>query len=232
MKTFIGSILLMVPALAPLWAQAHESDDPVLYGLKVEQLEWRDDDTAATEGQLWAGRDLRKFWLKFDVEEADGHVEEAELQALYGIAIAPYWDLQLGVRQDVRPQPSKTWAAFALQGLAPYFFETDLALFISDGGDVGARLEAEYELLLTQRLILTPDLSLDIYGQNDPITGLGSGLSKAEAGLRLRYEFRPEFAPYLGVQWSKKFGNSADYARAAGEETEDTALVAGLRFWF
>ena len=220
-----------------LWAAtprvfAHDTDDPLLFSLQVEQLEWREGDALVSEGDLWLGRDLQKFWLKFDLEYADDHLEEVELQALYGLAIAPYWDVQFGVRQDVRPQPSQTWGVLALHGLAPYFFETDLSLYVGEGGAVAANLTVEYELLLTQNLILAPEISLDLYGQNDRERSLGSGVSEVAMGLRLRYEIRPEFAPYVGVHRWQKRGNSADFARQKGEETVDTIAVVGLRFWF
>lgn len=219
-----------------LWAAAtegfaHDTDDPLLFSLQVEQLEWREGDALVTEGDLWFGRDLQKFWLKFDLEYVDDHLEEAELQALYGLAIAPYWDFQVGVRQDVRPQPSQTWGVLALHGLAPYFFETDLSLFIGDGGAVAANLSAKYELLLTQKLILAPEISVDLHGQDDREAATGSGLSEVTIGLRLRYEIRPELAPYVGVHRWQKHGNSATFARELEEATDDTLLVAGLRFW-
>ena len=211
---------------------AHDTDDPLLFNLQVEQLEWREGDALAMEGDAWLGRDLQKFWVKFDLEYADDHLEEAEVQALYGVAVAPYWDMQFGVRQDVRPQPSKIWGVLALHGLAPYFFETDISLFIGDGGAVAANLTAEYELLLTQKLILAPEISADLYGQNDREVGSGSGLSEVTMGLRLRYEIRPELAPYVGVQRWQMHGNSATFTRELEEATSDTLLVAGLRFWF
>jgi copper resistance protein B len=211
---------------------AHGTDDPLLFGVTVEQLEWREGDVLGLEGRAWLGRDLRKFWVKFDAEYIENHLDEAELQALYSVAVAPYWDVQLGVRQDVRPQPSKTWGVLALHGLAPYFFATDLSLFVGEGGAVAASLTAEYELRLTQTLILAPEITLDLYGQNDRETATGSGLAQLAMGLRLRYEIRPEIAPYIGVQRWHKHGNSAAWARDAGEATADTVAVAGLRFWF
>ena len=121
---------------------------------------------------------------------------------------------------------------FGVQGLAPYWFEVDAAAFVSDDGDVSARLEAEYELFLTQKLILQPRAELDFAVQDVPELGIGSGLSTAEAGLRLRYEFRREFAPYIGVSWRRAFGETADFTRADGEDVESISFVAGLRLWF
>ncbi len=138
------------------------------------------------------------------------------MQFLYSKAIARAWDFQLGVRHDFEPSPSRSWAAIGFNGLAPYFFDIDAAAFIGESGRTTLRFEAEYELLFTQRLILTPDIEINIYGQNDPDVGIGSGLSDIEAGLRLRYEIRREFAPYIGINWSRLFGNTEDFARIAG----------------
>jgi len=148
--------------------------------------------------------------------------------------VAPFWDLQMGLRHDFRLEdgPSKNWAAIGLQGLAPYFFEVDAALFVGEGGDSAMRLEAEYELLFTQKLILTPEIEMDFYGQNDPANNTGTGLSDMEAGLRLRYEFTRQFAPYIGVHYEKKYGNAADFARINGEEVSFTSWVIGVRAWF
>lgn len=211
---------------------AHQTDDPLLFKMQVEQMEWREGDELGLEGDAWLGRDLRKFWLKFDLEYADDQLREAELQALYSVAVSPYWDVQLGVRQDARPQPSKTWGVVALHGLAPYFLETDVSLFIADGGALAARVTAQYQLRLTQKLLLAPQIELELYGQNDRRAATGSGLADVTMGLRLRYEVRPELAPYIGVQCWQKHGKSAMFARDAGAETGDTLAVAGLRFWF
>ncbi|MCB1727488.1 MAG: copper resistance protein B, partial [Gammaproteobacteria bacterium] len=153
-------------------------------------------------------------------------------QALYSRAIAPYWDLQVGWRHDIRPKPDRDWLAIGFEGLAPYWFEVDAAAFIGEGGQVGARLEAEYEWMFTQRWVLSPELKVNLHTKNDEATGTGSGLSDTELGLRLRYEIRREFAPYIGVNWVKKYGNTADFARDEGEDTDDVQFVAGVRAWF
>jgi copper resistance protein B len=224
-------ILLLASSLASGIAFAHTTDDPLLFSMAAD-IAWQEDDQAALEGDLWVGRDLRKVWLKFDLEHADGELEEAELQALYGIAVAPYWDVQFGLRQDVRPRPRNTWGVLTLQGVAPYFIDTDLALFVGEGGAVAARLAFEYELLFTQDLSLSPAVELELHGQNDRETSVGSGLSEIEIGLQLSYQIRRELVPYMGVEYWKKFGNTADFARLAGEETTDTRWVVGLSFWF
>jgi copper resistance protein B len=216
-------------------ARADMEDDPLLLTVILDQLEMRDvggDNTLSWDGQGWLGRDLHKIWFKTDGERTAGSTDEAELQFLYSKVIARYWDFQLGVRHDFKPSPSRSWAAIGFKGLAPYFFDIDAAAFIGESGRTALRFEAKYELLITQRLILTPDIEINLYGQNDPDAGIGAGLSDLEAGLRLRYEIRREFAPYIGVNWSRLFGSTADFARIAGDKSSETQLVIGLRAWF
>jgi copper resistance protein B len=211
------------------------NDDPLLTMLVVDQLEIRDtdgDNPLVWDAEGWVGKDLNKFWVKTEGEYIDNRVEEMELQLLYSRAIAPFWDLQFGWRRDIRPDPDRDWAAFGIKGLAPYFFDIDAALFLGSAGRTAVRLQAEYEVMLTQRLILTPEIELNLHGKNDPDTGVGSGFSDIEAGLRLRYEIRREFAPYVGVNWTRLYGNTADYAREEGEDTNDVQLVFGVRIWF
>lgn len=221
--------------LLPPFTQAAGKDDPILAKVMIDQLEVRatdGPDPYVLEAQAWIGQDLHKLWLKADVERVDGSTEEAEVQALYSRAIAPYWDLQVGWRHDFRPRPSRDWLAIGVEGLAPYWFEIDAAAFVGESGQVGARLEGEYEWMFTQRWVLSPELKVNLHTKNDKETGTGSGLSDLELGLRLRYEIRREFAPYIGVNWTRKFGNTADYARDEGEDTDDVQFVAGVRAWF
>ncbi len=216
-------------------ARAEMDDDPLLITVILDQMEARDaggDNTLSWDGEGWLGKDLKKIWFKTDGERNAGDTGEAELQLLYSKAIAGYWDIQLGVRHDFEPSPSRSWAVLGFKGLAPYFFDIDAAAFIGESGRVALRFEAEYELLLTQRLILTPDIEINLHGQNDPEVGIGSGLSDIETGLRLRYEIRRQFAPYIGVNWTKLFGNTADFANIAGRDTSEAQLVIGLRAWF
>lgn len=233
-KRIINSVVLAV-ALLPGQVFSAAIDDPLLTLFQVGQLEKRDASGAnplVWEVQGWIGYDLNKLVLKSEGERASGATESAELQLLYSRAIAPYWDLQVGVRHDLYPKPTQTWAVVGVQGIAPYFFETDASLFIGESGQTGLRLEAEYEMLLTQRWVLSPEIELNLYGENDDEREIGSGLADIEAGLRLRYEVRREFAPYVGVNWERKFGQTADFAREAGEDTNDTQLVVGIRAWF
>ena len=214
---------------------AGRSDDPLLTMIKIDQLEVRDaegPDPIVFEGQGWVGKDLNKLWVKADVEYVNSETEEAEFQLLYGRAIAPYWDLQAGIRHDSRPRPDRNWLAVGVQGLAPYYFEVDAAAFVGEDGHTALRLEAEYEVMFTQKLILTPEIKVNLYGKDDSELERGSGLSDMELGLRLRYELRREFAPYIGVNWTKLFGGTADFARDEGDDTSDVQLVAGIRAWF
>ena len=220
-----------------LTCQGHESDDPVLTKLRLDQLEWRGDTSSresqtAVDGEAWIGRDLNKFWLKFDAQYQLSEFDDAEIQALYSHAIAPYWDLQVGLRQDIKPSPQQTWGVIGVKGLAPYFFDIDAAVFIGKSVATGQRFAAEYELLFTQKLILSPDIKLNLYGQNQPENGLGAGLSDMDFGLRLRYEITREFAPYIGYSWSKKYGPTATYARLANEPASDKRWVIGIRAWY
>jgi len=190
------------------------------------------------EGYRWdaegfVGGDINRLWIKSEGEGRfhDG-VDHAEVQALYGRAIGPYYNLQLGVRQDIRPSPSRTYAALSIEGLAPYRFETEAALFVSTRGDVLGRIEALYDQRITQRLVLQPRVELNLSAQDVPQDRYGVGLVDAELGLRLRYEVRREFAPYVGVSWERKAGKSADYARADGDRISSASFVAGVRGWF
>lgn len=182
----------------------------------------------------WSGGDINRFWWKSEGEgDFNDGLEEAELQALYSRAVTPFWDVQAGVRQDFRPDgEDTTHLVLGLQGLAPYWWEVDAAAFLSTDGNLTARVEAEYDQRITQRLILQPRMEIDVSASDIPELEIGSGLSSVEAGLRLRYEFRKEFAPYVGVEWSRAFGDTADYIEARGGEAEDTRLVVGLKAWF
>jgi copper resistance protein B len=199
--------------------------------LLFDKLEASDSDTQHWDAQAYYGGDIHKLWLKTEGEREEGHTEHAEVQALYSRAISPFFDAQIGLRRDLQPHPTRDWLAVGLQGLAPYFFETEATLFVGDEGRSALRLKAEYDLLFTQRLILSPEIELDAYGEDDPELGLGSGLSNLEFGLRLRYEIRREFAPYIGVVWSHQFGDTADYTRANGGDAQDVQWVAGVKFW-
>lgn len=185
------------------------------------------------DGEAWIGGDRNRLWIKSEGGGGlHGGVDSAEVQVLYGRAIGPYYDLQLGLRHDVRPKPGRTYATIGVDGLAPYNLETEGALFLSTNGDLLARLEGWYDERLTQRLVLQPRVELNLAAQDVPDDRYGAGLIDAELGLRLRYEIRREFAPYIGLSWQRKAGRTASYARASGERVGTTSLVAGIRTWF
>lgn len=218
-------------------AKAAELDDQIVTSLEAEQLEYRigsgGDGVFAWDAQGWAGTDYDKVVLKSEGEVPVGEsVETAEMQLLYRRLISDFFDVQGGVRYDFRPDPSRVYGVLGLQGLAPYFIEVDANMFLSDQGDVSSRLEAEHDLLLTQRLVLQPSAELDIGFSDDSEIGAGSGVRSLELGLRLRYEVERKFAPYLGVHWERKFGETANFARDEGEGTNDITFVTGVRAWF
>ncbi|MXP15300.1 copper resistance protein B [Altererythrobacter confluentis] len=216
-------------------ALAQENGGMQTFWFQADRAEYRMGD--GRDGYLWDvqayyGGDLDKIWFKSEGEGSFGEaIEEAEFQALYSHAIGPYFDLQVGVRQDVAPQ-NRTYAVIGAQGLAPYLFEIDAAAFLSDRGDITARVEAELDQKITQRLILQPRLEINLAAQDVAELGIGTGLDSVEAGVRLRYEFAREFAPYIGIAHERKFGGSADFARLAGEDRSATNFVLGVRFWF
>ncbi len=184
------------------------------------------------EGEGWIGGDINRFVLKSEGEASDGDVETAEVQALYSRAISPYFDVQAGIRYDIEPSPDRTYAVIGFEGVAPYWFETSGAVFVSNEGEVRARLEGSYDARLTQRLILQPMAEINLAAEDIPELGVGAGVTDIELGLRLRYEIRREFAPYIGVFYQSQLGDTADFTEAAGGDASDTRFVIGVRAWF
>ena len=241
-----------VPALAPLPAfippvsdadraaafpevEGHAThDNRVNFFVLFDKLEWQSGDGTSAlhwDNAGWIGRDLDRLWFRTEGDrDADG-VEHAEAEVFYGRAISRWWDVVGGVRQEFRPGPARTWAAIGVQGLAPYWFEVQATAYVGESGRTHFRVETEYELLLTNRLILQPLVEVDVYGKSDEARGIAAGLSGVEAGVRLRYEFRREFAPYVGFTWNRTFFGTADLARAAGDRTGGARLAVGLRLW-
>lgn len=201
----------------------------------ADRLETR---SGGDEDYLWDvqgryGGDINRLWFKSEGEGRMGdRPESAEMQVLYSRAITPFFDAQAGIRYDFSPDPARAHLVLGLQGLAPYAFEIDAVAFLSDEGDVTGRLEGEYDIQITQRTLLQPRLELNVSAQDIPELRTGSGLSSVEAGLRLRYEIRREIAPYLGVGWKRKLGNTGDFASAAGEDRGGWQFVLGIRSWF
>lgn len=211
------------------------ADEKSFYSVLVDRLERvksSDNVSGFYDLEAWYGRDYDRAVLKAEGSVDSNTLEDASTELLWGHALATYWDTQLGARYDSGSGPNRKWLAFGVQGLAPYWFEVDATAYIGEGGRTAANFEGVYELLLTQKLILQPRIEADWYGKRDARRDLGDGLSEINTGLRLRYEIRREFAPYLGVEWARKFGDSKDFARAAGEQSSEARFVAGLRFWF
>ena len=207
-------------------------DDTERYGrVFAEQLEWQDDPNHADiawDAQAYYGGDYHKLWLKTEgVHEQ--HEDSARVEALWNRIVSPWWSTQAGVRHDFGTGPSRTWLALGIEGLAPQWFDVEAAIYVGEESRTALRVDVSYDLLLTQRLILQPELEADAYGKDDPERRIGSGLSDVEAGLRLRYEIRREFAPYIGVHWVRRFGDTADLN---GDDRSDTRFVAGVRVWF
>lgn len=249
MRVFLAAALVLFVALpAHAGEPAHsgaemrehhtaEHGGQTIWYAEGDRLEYQSnegDPVFLWDAQGWYGGDRNRLWLKTEGEydfDAD-EVEEAEVQALWSRPVSRFFDLQAGVRHDFAPGDDRTFAVAGVQGLLPYLFEIDAALFVSDDGDVEARVETEYEFLITQRLILQPRAELNFAAQDIQEYGVGSGLSSAEVGARLRYEIRRQFAPYVGVSWSRTVGDAADFARAAGDDTASVSFVAGVRTWF
>ena len=231
----IAGALALASTAVPAAAEA--MDDDLFTLVLVDELEYRardGSDLIVWEGQARIGNDDHKVALKSrgEYEIDDRKVETAEFQLLYMRPVDPFADIQVGLRHDFKPDPDRTYAVLGINGLAPQWFEVDASAFLSDQGDASARFEAEYDILLTQRLVLQPTAEMNVALSDDRPTGVGAGISDVELGLRLRYEITREFAPYIGVNWERQFGDTAAKTRGAGDDVSETTLVAGVRFWF
>ena len=213
-----------------------EHGDMPVYKVFFDRLETRvreGADSYLLEGQAWYGGDIDKLWLKADVEGEWRHgIETAEVQALWSHAIDPWFDVQAGVRFDPQPGPNRTHLALGIQGLAPYWWEVEGTVFLSNKGEVTARAEAEYDLRITQKLILQPRAEIELSAQKVNELGIGAGVTEASLGLRLRYQMSPLFAPYAGIEYERAFGRTAEFRRAGGEKRGGFNLIAGARLWF
>jgi copper resistance protein B len=230
-RRIAGLALLLVLIGGPALAQ-HDEESRITH-LLFERMEYQEHSKSMLwDMQGWTGGDYQKISWKTEGNRAQGSTGAAELQVLYSQALTAFFDLQVGVRHDFLPDPSRSFIVAGLQGLAPYWFEVDAAAFLSEDGDLSARLEVEYDLLLTQRLILQPRIELDVAASEVAEQGIGRGLVGTDIGLRLRFEVSRKFAPYAGISWDKHWGDTADLRRAAGVDSEEFTLLAGLRFWF
>ena len=230
------AIALLLPATGQA-PRAAEADTANYFMFHAEEFEYRADDrggeTFNWDAEAWYGGDYRKIRLTTEGEKAvGGHLEDAEVQLLYSCLFDDFLDMQFGLRQDFTPRPRRSYGVIGLAGLAPYYIEFDAAAFLSEKGRLSGRLEAAYELLITQRLILQPSVEINAALSGESRRGVGSGVNDIETGLRLRYELHRKFAPYIGVNWERKLGETADLATGAGEEKEHLSLLAGVAFWF
>jgi copper resistance protein B len=207
-------------------------DGSPLLMLRADAVEWRggDEDQLSWDLNVWYGDDYDKVWFKSEGEVADD--DETRLELLWDRVIARWWSVQAGIRHDLNEGPSRTWAAVGVQGTAPYWFEVEATAYVADEGRTALRVAVDYELLLTQRLILEPALELNMYGKHDAANGIGSGVSNSEIALRLRYEVKRELAPYVGVAWTRLYGDTAELARAQQMNVDELQWLLGLRAWF
>lgn len=234
----VAATMLLVLAASPQTAQAQVFDDEIYTFVLFDQLEYAPGPSGqpiSLEATSWTGGDLNRLWLRAEAEQSTLEGEgEAEIEAFYGRLVTPFFDALAGVRLDTRwggEGATRGFLAVGLQGLAPYWFEVEPTLYVSQAGDVSARLEASYELLFTQRLILEPELEASVALQEVPEWGVGSGVNDLGLGLRLRYEISRKFAPYIGYSHDWRFGETADFARMAGEKVSGGAFVFGVRVW-
>ena len=220
-------------------AEMMQMDDTAGFGkLMLDQLEWRgaggiSDAAAAWDAQGWYGGDYNKLWLKTEGNEpktAHQGTHEASLDLLWNRVLLPWWSLQAGVRRDFGTA-GRAWAALGIQGLAPQWLDTEATVYLGDGGRTAARVKAQYDLLMTQRLILQPFAELNAYGRSQPARELGSGVSDVELSLRLRYELRREIAPYIGLVWLRRIGSTQRLLRSVGEDAGELQVAAGVHAW-
>lgn len=212
----------------------HTADDAVRAMVLFDQLEWQafgKTNDMSWDTTSWVGTDVDRLWFRAEGDRARGTFEQAQLQLLYGRAVSRWWQVMAGVRQDVRPGAPRTAAALGVEGTAPYFFHVEASLFTEMNGRSHLRLETEYDLLLTNRLVLQPLVEVEIYSRADRAQQIGRGLATLDAGLRVRYEVRREFAPYVGLVWHRAYFDTADLHRAAGRRDRGVAVAVGVRVW-
>ena len=227
MKNFTIKLFTLLTLSSSLFAGG--AGDILRSSLVVDNLEYQFTNEKVVDWDLfgYVGYDQNKLYIYSEGEKADGVNASSENQLVYSRAITPFWDVQAGVDYDTSETNSETWGVVALSGLAPYFFESRIAFLVNDSGNIGLRIDMDYEALITQKLILTPSFALDAYTKDDLSMHLGSGLSNITLGARLRYEIRREFAPYIGVEWSKNFADTAKLS-----PLDSSYIVAGVKFWF
>ncbi|MGH8061083.1 MAG: copper resistance protein B [Pseudoxanthomonas sp.] len=220
------------PDLGGMDMRDHMVENPLVAVMRVDQLEWNQDDALGWNLRAGIGHNFDKLWLRSEGEKPRRGESHGNAELLWSHATGPWWDRVIGLRSDFGDGPSRQWLALGVVGLAPYKFEVEATGYVGESGHLAARIEGEYEILLTNQWILQPKLEANLYSRDDIENGIGKGLSDAEFGLRLRHEFSPQFAPYVGYAWSRKFGRTADLVESAGESATEHGWVAGFRFWF
>lgn len=216
--------------------QNMDMHDDALHGaLLVDQLEYTyayDGDGVSWEAEGWYGGDSDKLWLRSEGDSSNGRLQDGDIEILWSHAATAFWDTQWGMRQDLGTGSKRSWMAAGIEGMAPYWVELEATAYMGASGRLAARMRAEYTVRFTQRLMLQPELELNAYSRDDASRRIGSGISNAQLGLRLRYEITREFAPYIGVAWTRSFATTADFARQDRVPVFDRQLIAGVRLWF
>ena len=223
---------VMPPMMAGMDTDMNDAE--LLHRIWIENLEGvlGTKNGGVWDAQGWVGGDFDRLWVKSEGTTLSGKTQDSKVEALWAHAILPFWDTQLGVRHDFSGGPSREWAAFGVQGISPYWFDVELTAYVGEEGRTAVRLKTEYDLYLTQRLILKPEIELNAYGKPDRAREIGAGLSDGQFELRVRYEFSRRFAPYVGYVYDRKFAGTADLARAADDPAVDHRVVAGIEFFF
>jgi len=233
-------ILLSLFISAQIFAMG-KNDDPWLTKVmgEIELLEEGEENVAEWEIDTWFGRDLYKFWIKTEGEyvshDGESEVEQAQIELVYSQAFSAYWDWQLGLRHDPKPEVNnnqRNWLVLGAIGIAPGFWEIDANLYASDDDDVQINIEVEKELMLTQKWVLTPEFDITLNGKTNEDFGEGSGLSEIEASIRIGYEPSKKFQPFIGLSFLQTFGTTKNLKEAEGEDSDNFSLIAGIHFWF
>lgn len=211
---------------------------PLYYGqFLFDRLEYNDKNNFDYEITSWYGGDYRRIWIELEGEHSfkneEGNIERLDL--LYGKLISPFWDIRGGIGYTSsygNVSKDRIMAVIGLKGLAPYYFEIDTNFRLTSKGEIYGDFEAEYDLLLTQRLILQPRLDTKFSFSKIEEIGIGSGINNVKLSFRLRYEFKREFAPYIGFSYTKLLGVTKNSAEQAGKDTSYFNSLIGLRMWF
>lgn len=234
------SILIMATMIAAGSTQALAENDhkeehggQIFHSFRLEADTGTGPEGAVSSADLsgWIGTDEDKLWIKAEFERSGGELEQSEIWAMYSRNVAEFWDVQVGVRHDFGPS-SVTYAVIGIEGLAPYFFETEAHMFVSEKGDLSFRFRREHDLLLTQRLILQPYAELNLQAQDVPEQEVAAGLSGVEVGIQTRYEIDRDFAPYLDVRYEVLPGETGRIAKEDGGSRGGASALVGLRISF